>query len=210
MANFKPENVKRFVEDISKDVAKNAYEGGGSYKGPVLMPLNAISRQALGLDDNANYLLDYAKLADKLEALGIDVDSPLLREEETNIQIYIGGASTGYGSQYAAAIVYMNAQKVGTLFNVSFMHDPMSPYTMDTFQHPIDNTSLRELLTGIGLQYYQVPGILFPNGTWRMISNEIVIARLEINDAEYKTIGNVQEFLKDLLVPEGSGSGSSE
>lgn len=30
MANFKPENVKRFVEDISKDVAKNAYNGGGS------------------------------------------------------------------------------------------------------------------------------------------------------------------------------------
>ena len=29
MANFKPENVKRFVEDISKVVAKNAYEGNG-------------------------------------------------------------------------------------------------------------------------------------------------------------------------------------
>ena len=29
MANLKPENVKRFVEDISKEVAKNAYEGGG-------------------------------------------------------------------------------------------------------------------------------------------------------------------------------------
>ena len=210
MANFKPENVKRFIEDVSKDVAKNAYEGGGSYKGPVLMPLNAISATALELDDNAEYLLDYAKLADKLEALGIDVDSPLLREEETNIQIYIGGASSGYGSQYVAAMVYMNAQKVGTRFSVSFMHNPMSPYSTDTFQHPIDNTSLRELLTEIGLQFYNVPGILFPNGVWRIISNEIVIARLEINDVEYKTIGDVQSFMKDLLVPRGSGSGSSE
>lgn len=30
MANFKQENVKRFIEDISKDVADKAYEGGGS------------------------------------------------------------------------------------------------------------------------------------------------------------------------------------
>lgn len=209
MANFKQENVKRFVEDISKDVAKNAYEGGGSYKGPVLMPLNAISAAALELDSTTEYMLDYAKLADKLEVLGIDVDSPLLREEETNIQIYIGGASIT-GSSNASAIVYMYAQKTGNLFNVAIMHNPMSPYSTDTFQHPIDNTSLRELLTEIGLQFYNVPGILVPDGVWRIISNEVVIARSEINDVEYKTIGNVQEFLKDLLVPQGSGSGSSE
>lgn len=30
MANLKQENVKRFIEDISKDVADKAYEGGGS------------------------------------------------------------------------------------------------------------------------------------------------------------------------------------
>lgn len=29
MANLKQKNVKRFIEDISKEVASNAYEGGG-------------------------------------------------------------------------------------------------------------------------------------------------------------------------------------
>lgn len=33
MANFKAENVKRFIEDISKDVSEKAYEGGGSTGG---------------------------------------------------------------------------------------------------------------------------------------------------------------------------------
>lgn len=212
MANVKKENVKRFVDNISKEVAENAYNGGGgSYSGPVLMPINAISTTALELDDTVAYMLDYAKLADKLEALGIDVDSPLLREEENNIQIYIGGASVSVGSQPVAAIVHMNAVNVGNQFNVSIMSDPRTPYSYyDTFSYPIANKSLRELLTDIGLQPYRLPSIGFPNGFWQIISNEIIIARLAINEVEYKTIGNVQEFLKDLLVPIGSGSGSSE
>lgn len=37
MANFKPENVKRFIEDVSKEVAKNAYEGGGSGGGDIVI-----------------------------------------------------------------------------------------------------------------------------------------------------------------------------
>lgn len=210
MANFKPENVKRFVEDISKDVAKNAYEGGGSsYKGPVLMPLNAISTAALGLDDNAEYMLDYAKLADKLEALGIDVDSPWLREEESNLQISIGGAQVNSNN---GELIHISANKEGAGFAVSILDDPTAPGSFTPAGYFIpNNQTIREVLNQINITHvyaYLVPNYVSISVSYRIISNEVAIIRPVINDVEYKTIGDVQSFMKDLLVPIGSGSGS--
>ena len=211
MANFKPENVKRFVEDISKDVAKNAYEGGGSYKGPVLMPMNAISREALGLDEGS-YKIDYAKLADKLAELGIDVDSPWLREEESNLHISIGGAQV---SGSTGELIHISADKEGVSgFAISILDDPKASGSCSPTGYFIaNNQTIREVLNAINVfqKYeYAVPNYMPIHSSYYAISNEVAIIRPAINDVEYKTIGNVQEFLKDLLVPIGSGSGSSE
>lgn len=67
MANFKAKNVKRFVEDISKDVAEKAYEGGGSGGGSSLIEVPA----------NSTLILDGNKLLQLLIAKGVDVDAEL-------------------------------------------------------------------------------------------------------------------------------------
>lgn len=65
MANLKQENVKRFIEDISKDVAKNAYEGGGSGGGSEMITI----RQFAEYVDEKHLSVD--ALLDLLVAKGI-------------------------------------------------------------------------------------------------------------------------------------------
>ena len=73
MANLKPENVKRFVEDISKEVAKNAYEGGGS--GGVSYQLICNNREDLV---SKSYRVDWSKLPDFIKnTFGINPDLTL-------------------------------------------------------------------------------------------------------------------------------------
>lgn len=69
MANLKQENVKRFIEDISKEVAKNAYEGGGQ-----------------GGGTGSNYLMttmDYFQVVGK----HIDVDALISLFEKHNVDM---------------------------------------------------------------------------------------------------------------------------
>ena len=67
MANFKAENVKRFIEDVSKDVSEKAYEGGGSGGGSSVIEVPA----------NSTLTLDGNKLLQLLIAKGVDVDVEL-------------------------------------------------------------------------------------------------------------------------------------
>ena len=81
MANFKGKNVKRFVEDISKDVADKAYEGGGTDGGSSLINVPANSRITL----NGNKLLQL------LIAKGVDVDAEFNTEGLSYSGILLGG-----------------------------------------------------------------------------------------------------------------------
>lgn len=67
MANAKKENVKRFIEDISKKVANDAYNGGGSQGGVYDLVFYAT------FEDESNYTVevnaeDAIKVIKKLEA----------------------------------------------------------------------------------------------------------------------------------------------
>ena len=178
-------------------------------KGPVLMPMNAISREALGLDEGS-YKIDYAKLADKLAELGIDVDSPWLREEESNLDIRIGGARV---SDNTSELIHISADKTGTRgFNISISDDPKVSGSTPVCYLTANNQTIREVLNMINVHQehvyavYAVPNYTSIYSSFYAISNEVAVIRPAINDVEYKTIGDVQSFMKDVLVPIGSGS----
>lgn len=204
--------LDEFVENGAdpKSITKWPEEGGGSYKGPVLMPMNAISREALGLDEGS-YKIDYAKLADKLAELGIDVDSPWLREVESNLRITIGGAQVNSNN---GELIHISADKtMAGGFAISILDDPKAGSGSSAGYFMPNNQTIREVLNQINdnqQHAYAVPNYTSISYSYYAISNEVAIIRPAINDVEYKTIGDIQSFMKDLLVPEGSGSGSSE
>ena len=173
------------------------------------MPMNAISREALGLDEGS-YKIDYAKLADKLAELGIDVDSPWLREAEPYLRISIGEARV---SDSTHELLHISASKEGASggFSIFISIAPESPDSegMPAGYFIANNQTIREVLNEINVfqEYeYRVPNYIPIHNLYYGISNEVAIIRPAINDVEYKTIGDVQSFMKDILVPIGSGS----
>lgn len=205
MANFKPENVKRFVEDISKKVAENAYNGGGSYSGAVVIPGNAVCREALALDEG-DYAIDYAKLADKLAELGFDIDSPALREDEGEISIKLGTLTNSASTVFIIGVDFVNRH---TKYDCLVTKAAGDNDPIEAMSFPIEGQSLREVLTELSTVEYHLNK--YNQVMSKLFTNEVTIIRYSINDIEYKTIGNIQEFMKDILVPYGSGSsGSSE
>lgn len=83
MANFKQDNVKRFIENISKEVADNAYNGGESGSGFQIIPSSSTITV---------HLLELKKI---LVANGIDIDMDFSGDAYIYLGAYIIDAYAG-------------------------------------------------------------------------------------------------------------------
>lgn len=102
MANKNPKNVKRFVEDISKEVASKAYNGGGGgsanldglYPNTKILELNQnlLDIEGASADDYAYIKLSDLKtlLEEKMDLSSISIDSSL--STEVPLTIYLMSA----------------------------------------------------------------------------------------------------------------------
>lgn len=219
---------KDSMSNVINFMAENYGGGnGGSISGAYVFPKTAISQEAIGID---TYDLDYDKVIEWLEKIGIDVDSQIIREEDNRVYIKIGFdinnaalSATTIGSLDSLIDIQLAHNAIDTTkysFSISF-NNSYNRLISDYIVTEGEVITLRTIFnlckdSGPFLEGVNLPTIVDllvaddSSNTHRLYSNEYIVYREAINDIEYGLVKNIDSMIKEVIIPYGSGSGSGD
>lgn len=204
--------------------------GSGGISGAYMIPGAYLSAESLGIEDSLqSFKIDYNKVADYLEAAGIDVDATFITEQESEESaIFIGhterDAPTSEGhARVPSSILDINFENSQgqCLVSIRFLNNTTGERGIN-IQIPVGTYTIREALALVESAALEFNFNVTVSSIFRFVmnpeynraivnyTNEIMIVRYFVNDYEYSLINDVKQFVLDILIPEGSGSATSE
>lgn len=196
--------------------------GSGDVSGYYMLPATGMSEEQLGI---SQYDIDFEALGNHLAESGVDLDEPILREEETEIRVELfqmmGPSSTGpFIAIHAIQEEDQSRGIKGTTRGLT-KGGNSNFWTINVF---VDNTiysvftlpGSTEMGLGDLLNYIQEEGSTSGESFYTysahtsfdiFIVNSIYINRVSINDVQVLPATDMNQIFVDIIVDAGGSSG---
>lgn len=185
------------VNGVEKEVGGS---GGGNFVGHYLFPNLVLSAEKLGFD---NATIDITGLRVALTTAGVNLSDPFIRADDPSVELVIS-PGTVYNSPVISIFTGADSSNVYAALQLNFEGQGNFVTVAEAFLDLSTNYSLYQVLTALGegmRSNYAYPMHMGNMYFWENAhSNTIYIYRENINDYEFYTIPDVENFFNTCLV----------